>query len=77
MSGIDEVLSEVDNVNRIVTNSEHFRKQFKAPDEISDEKISQYLLNIYWEFYTLFSGCPDIEDIQEWINERTEKKIEE
>ena len=76
MSGIDEVLSEVSNVNRVVTNSEYFRKQFKVPDDISDSKIAQYLLDIFWEFYTSFSGCPTIEDTQEWINERTERKIE-
>ena len=40
-------------------------------------KKGKYYVDIFWEFYTSFSGCPTIEDTQEWINERTEKKIEE
>ena len=58
MSGIDEVLSEVDNVNRIVTNSEHIREELKIPADISDEQIAKFWFYIYYgvDEYPLFEN---------------------
>ena len=71
MSGIDEVLSEVDNVNRIVTNSEHIREELKIPADISDEQIAGFWFYIYYGV----DEYPKFKDVMSYLAE--ERKNEE